>query len=72
MKNIFGETGILQGLLSNFEYRDEQLQMSEFILENLYDAKNVLIEAGTGVGKTLAYLIPAVIYCIENNKILPH
>ncbi len=70
MNDIFGKDGALKHILTNFEYRHEQLEMSEFILENLFDRKNALIEAGTGVGKTLAYLIPAVIYCLENNKIL--
>ncbi len=68
MQDIFGKDGFLKNILDNFEYRQEQFQMSEFILECLYDHKTALIEAGTGIGKTLAYLVPAVIYCIENNK----
>ncbi|MCP4727905.1 MAG: ATP-dependent DNA helicase [bacterium] len=70
MNDIFGKDGALKNFLNNFEYRHEQLQMSEFILENLFDQKNTLVEAGTGIGKTLAYLIPTIIYCLENNKTL--
>ena len=68
MQDIFGKDGFLKNILDNFEYRHEQFQMSEFILECLYDHKTALIEAGTGIGKTLAYLIPSIIFCIENDK----
>ncbi|MDY6935190.1 MAG: ATP-dependent DNA helicase [Spirochaetota bacterium] len=70
MHEIFGEDGHLRGLYSNFEFRQEQLEMSEFILETLTSGENGLVEAGTGVGKTLAYLVPALVYSLENNKIL--
>jgi ATP-dependent DNA helicase DinG len=68
MRDIFGKDGFLKAILDNYEYRHEQHQMSEFILESLCDHKAALIEAGTGIGKTLAYLIPSLLYCIENEK----
>jgi ATP-dependent DNA helicase DinG len=68
MKEIFSEDGILKNIYNRFEFRSEQLRMSEFILDTLADRKNGLIEAGTGVGKTLAYLIPSILYCLENKK----
>lgn len=68
MKEIFGENGIISRIHERFEQRDEQVRMADFIMEILYEKKNGLIEAGTGVGKTLAYLIPSLIYCKENNK----
>ena len=60
MDSIFGKKGILKGVVDNFEYRDEQVQMADFILEQLFDKKNGLVEAGTGTGKTLAYLLPSL------------
>ena len=68
MNEIFGEQGQLNSSLDNYEYRQEQLQMADFILERLVENENGLIEAGTGTGKTLAYLIPAIIYAKENDK----
>ncbi|MDY6968677.1 MAG: DEAD/DEAH box helicase [Spirochaetota bacterium] len=70
MQKIFGEKGCLSSIHSGFEFRQEQLQMAEFILENLICKKNSLIEAGTGIGKTLAYLVPTIIYSLENEKII--
>jgi ATP-dependent DNA helicase DinG len=68
MKEIFGENGHLSTIVPFFEFRKEQLQMAEFLLERLYDSENGIIEAGTGTGKTLAYLLPAVLYALEHDK----
>lgn len=68
MKDIFGEQGYISQIIPSFEFRKEQIQMGEFILERLYDSENAIIEAGTGTGKTLAYLIPAVMYALEQDK----
>ena len=68
MKDIFSDNGPLQGILGNYEYRDEQYRMAQFIMEKLYDRGHALIEAGTGTGKTLAYLVPAIAYAVENGK----
>jgi ATP-dependent DNA helicase DinG len=70
MEDIFGKSGYLSRAHNNFEFRDEQLQMAEFIMERLLDKENALIEAGTGIGKTLAYLIPAILYSLDNQKIV--
>jgi ATP-dependent DNA helicase DinG len=70
MENIFGKSGYLSRVHNNFEFRGEQLQMAEFIMERLLDKENALIEAGTGIGKTLAYLIPAILYSLDNQKIV--
>ncbi len=70
MEDIFGKSGYLSRVHSNFEFRGEQLQMAEFIMERLLDKENALIEAGTGIGKTLAYLIPAILYSLDNKKIV--
>jgi ATP-dependent DNA helicase DinG len=70
MEDIFGENGYLSKAHKNFEFRKEQLQMAEFIMERLLDQENALVEAGTGIGKTLAYLIPVINYSLENEKIV--
>lgn len=52
----------------NFEKRVDQYRMSRKIMENLEQQNCCLIEAPTGIGKTLAYLIPTFLYAIENDK----
>jgi ATP-dependent DNA helicase DinG len=59
------------GLLSkakNFEYRAEQQQMAVAVARALEDGAHQVVEAGTGVGKSLAYLIPAVLFAVENKR----
>ena len=68
MKEVFGQNGHLGKLLPEFEVRDEQAEMSEFILERLYEGENGLIEAGTGIGKTFAYLISVLQFSLDHNK----
>ena len=68
MISIFGTNGLLSEIHHDFEFRQEQLEMAEFILETLVDNSPGIIEAGTGVGKTLAYLAPAILFCIQNGK----
>jgi ATP-dependent DNA helicase DinG len=68
MVEIFGREGLLKEFHEGFEFRPEQLEMAEFVLERIAEGENGMVEAGTGVGKTLAYLIPAILYCMENDK----
>ncbi len=68
MNRIFGPDGYLKNIVSTFEFRDEQVQMSQFILECLHDQENAIVEAGTGTGKTMGYLIPSILYAVENDK----
>lgn len=67
VEQIFAEQGILAQTLNNYEYRLEQAEMAAEIYNCLLNEKHGIIEAGTGVGKSLAYLIPAIIYA-KNNK----
>jgi ATP-dependent DNA helicase DinG len=52
----------------NFEFRPEQQQMAAAVARSLSDGRHLVIEAGTGVGKSLAYLAPSVLYALENKK----
>ncbi|MFW5862057.1 MAG: ATP-dependent DNA helicase [Spirochaetota bacterium] len=65
---IFNENGILAELVDGYEQREAQAEMSGCIFESLYNGKRCIIEAGTGVGKTVAYLIPALYYAVTENK----
>jgi len=57
---IFGPDGPLSKKLKYFEYRPFQLSYARAVREALADKKIALLEAQTGTGKTLAYLIPAI------------
>ena len=60
----FSPTGLLSGG-RGFEYRPQQQQMAVAVAAALENRDALLVEAGTGVGKSLAYLIPAVRYALE-------
>jgi ATP-dependent DNA helicase DinG len=64
---VFSETGLLSKS-PDFEYRAEQQQMAGEVAEALQGERSLVVEAGTGVGKSLAYLIPAVEYAIREGK----
>ena len=68
MKDIFGPGGHLDTQLAEYEYRESQLLMASFIHERLHYLENGIVEAGTGTGKTMAYLIPALKYAAESDK----
>ena len=68
MKDIFGPGGYLDTQLTEYEYRESQLLMASFIHERLHHLENGIVEAGTGTGKTMAYLIPALRYAAETGK----
>jgi ATP-dependent DNA helicase DinG len=58
--DIFGPGGHLQKSHPAYEFRKSQLEMARIADEAFQKKQHVLIEAGTGTGKTLAYLIPAI------------
>jgi ATP-dependent DNA helicase DinG len=60
LEKLFGPKGPLARHLKSYEFRAEQLEVATAIEQAMEEGKVCLVEAGTGVGKTLAYLIPAV------------
>ena len=62
----FSETGIAGRMYEGFESRAEQLEMAGAVLSAFDTSTHVAIEAGTGVGKSIAYLVPAALYSLEN------
>ncbi|MDZ4744066.1 MAG: helicase C-terminal domain-containing protein, partial [Verrucomicrobiota bacterium] len=51
-----------------FEYRPEQQQMAEAIARSLEIKGSLVVEAGTGVGKSLAYLVPSVLFALNHKR----
>jgi ATP-dependent DNA helicase DinG len=66
--SLFRPGGALESSLKNFETREQQQQMVADIIKTYNDNSISLIEAGTGTGKSLAYLIPAILWSLENNE----
>ncbi len=64
---IFSETGTLSKL-PQFEYRPQQRRMAVAIAETLTARKHLIVEAPTGVGKSLAYLIPTLLYARSEKR----
>jgi ATP-dependent DNA helicase DinG len=61
MENIFGREGLLSRVLEGFEYRSMQADMARAVESAISQGRPTIVEAGTGTGKTLAYLVPAVL-----------
>jgi ATP-dependent DNA helicase DinG len=60
MEEIFGRNGSIARHHPDYEYRPGQVAMAEAVAEALDKRHHLLVEAGTGIGKTLAYLVPAI------------
>ncbi|NOZ12392.1 MAG: ATP-dependent DNA helicase [Acidobacteria bacterium] len=58
MKHYFGPNGKLSQSFADYEVRGPQNEMAEAVFDAINTGQNLIVEAGTGVGKTLAYLIP--------------
>jgi ATP-dependent DNA helicase DinG len=61
MQKYFGPEGILASKVQGFEFRQVQLEMAEAVFECFRSETPLIAEAGTGTGKTLAYLVPAIL-----------
>ena len=62
MQDFFGPGGTLSQQLEDYEFRPSQVRMAQAVHRALEDQNHVIIEAGTGTGKTLAYLLPALLH----------
>ncbi|HKG14698.1 MAG TPA: ATP-dependent DNA helicase, partial [Pyrinomonadaceae bacterium] len=60
MEEIFGPRGLIARAHPDYEHRPGQIQMAEAVLRAFEAHRHLIVEAGTGTGKTLAYLVPAV------------
>src|SRR5216110_2727476 len=67
IRTIFSENGRLSKA-KNFEYRPQQQEMAVAVARALEEERHLVVEAGTGVGKSLAYLAPAILFALEQHK----
>lgn len=64
----FEEKGELSRHLPGYEVRPQQIEMAEAVQEAIEGKKHLVAEAGPGVGKSLAYLVPFIKWSVEENK----
>jgi Rad3-related DNA helicase/REP element-mobilizing transposase RayT len=69
LKSILAEDGaVARRLGDRYEYRPQQLEMAEAVERALVNEHHLLVEAGTGVGKSFAYLLPAIDFAVRKRK----
>jgi ATP-dependent DNA helicase DinG len=67
MQKIFGPDGLIAKAHPDYEYRPGQVQMAQAVMRAFEEKHHLIVEAGTGTGKTLAYLVPAVAAALGGN-----
>lgn len=61
MRAFFGPGGVLGRLHPHYEFRTSQLEMASAVEAAFQERRHLIVEAGTGTGKTMAYLLPALL-----------
>ena len=67
-QEILGQDGLIAKRLPNYEERRQQLEMADAVAEAIRAKQHLIVEAGTGVGKSFGYLVPAILSLQENQE----
>ena len=67
---LLGPGGRFARLCPGYEHRDEQVAMTQAVADALLHKEHLLVEAGTGVGKTVAYLTPAILHAAGGRRVI--
>src|SRR6187401_2984556 len=67
MHEVFGPDGLIAKAHPDYEYRPGQVDMARAVMRAFEEKRHLIVEAGTGTGKTLAYLVPAVAAALGGN-----
>src|SRR5881394_1014849 len=67
MQSIFGPDGLIARTHPEYEHRPGQIAMARAVMRAFEEKRHLIVEAGTGTGKTLAYLVPAVAAALGGN-----
>src|SRR5690349_22737871 len=67
MLEVFGPDGLIARAHPEYEYRPGQVEMARAVMRAFEEKRHLIVEAGTGTGKTLAYLVPAVAAALGGN-----
>ena len=68
LREIFSTGGLIAQHLDGYEFREEQLHMAHEVSRALTSSEHLIVEAGTGVGKSFAYLIPAISHALRSEQ----
>ena len=68
LEPLFQKGGPLSESIASFEERAEQIEMAQLVKDNISKGENLVVEAGTGVGKSIAYLIPSIQYAKQTDN----
>jgi len=66
--SYFSPEGLYEQRLEGFEDRPQQLEMALAVAESFNEKQHLIVEAGTGTGKSLAYLLPAVLFALNSER----
>jgi ATP-dependent DNA helicase DinG len=66
--SILGPDGVIARRLGNYEPRPQQLEMADAVAAAITEHRHLMVEAGTGVGKSFAYLVPAILAAAAGEK----
>ncbi|MDD4878969.1 MAG: helicase C-terminal domain-containing protein [Candidatus Omnitrophica bacterium] len=67
-EGFFGKDGLLAGTFKNYEFRPQQGQMAKAVEYAVRKKRHLITEAGTGVGKSFAYLVPLIDSAVSSGK----
>lgn len=70
VKDFFSTAGPIAKRLANFEPRPEQVEMAAAVEHAFARPEHLIVEAGTGVGKSFAYLVPAIAQAVQGKKVV--
>ena len=65
---MLGPAGPFAKTFSGFEHRPQQEEMLAAVAEAIYNNRHLVVEGGTGVGKSVAYLLPAILFAISKGQ----
>ena len=68
IREIVDEGGTLSTRLPGYEHRTQQLDMAQGIGDAFNRSQHLMVEAGTGTGKSIAYLVPSILWSLQNNE----
>jgi len=66
--DILAPGGLVAERLDSYEPRAEQLEMARAVDSAFTDSEHLVVEAGTGVGKSFAYLVPAIVHAVAEKR----
>ena len=67
-RDVLGEGGLISRKMPNYESSAEQMELAGAVDAAIRSGRHLVAEAGTGVGKSFAYLVPAILHAVEDQN----